>query len=784
MKKIILLLAIFSFWIMGFAQNKTKTATISVDNSYADLTFGASDTINESQYYKITITSPQNFETMQDVYIDIDSVSGTPNVTIGLYGRLTTSSDSTLIGTAVTWGGTTDTTFTISNTSPNRYRIYYLWFSSTATDQQSKISDVQFKQWYSGGSVSGASITDGTATLTGGALSGVTTLTLENGLTVDNAANNVLEINENSDELKATFGSNTVTISSTDVTLFDFGTINVGTDDLDLSEGNIGNVGVISADSIKPDGTKITIATGTAVNNVAQIMVYEADDANYSNVLSATAGNTPATVLGSTDGTTAISSSDWTVSTTGVMAGIGDIGSNGSLILSGATSGGITITPLATGTGVATIQNQNVATSTITLPSATCTLPGLGLANTWTANQTLTGTSYIELDGAVSGGIKLLPLATGTALTTISNQNVAAATITLPSATTTLPGLTLNNVFTGTNQMYDDKVFTIGTTTTNAETKITAEFDETTTGIGILNIGDLSNPQVLNVNPGATVVPFAVNINHSAGAGNCGDLIAAYEKINVIGDGDADMTIVGTASRAYVGLTGGANNSVASQAYGAQPWAKHEGTGAITAMSGLSAKLDVSADNFTATTVNAGHFHIEGASTVTGQFDGVMVEVYPDVTSMDNAIKVAVDAGAVVQNGLAFSGSYAVAEIAGTNSETWSNGTNGVWDAGAANIRSATYNFADATAVGGTADAITIDFVPNLAALVAGLTVTFVAEAANTGAATLAIDGGTAKAINEAADNSAIEANDIRSGSVVTLVYDGTQWQQTSQSGN
>lgn len=57
-------------------------------------------------------------------------------------------------------------------------------------------------------------------------------ITLANGLTLDNAANNVLEINENSDELKLTFGSNTVTMSSTDVTQFSFGTIVVDLDQI------------------------------------------------------------------------------------------------------------------------------------------------------------------------------------------------------------------------------------------------------------------------------------------------------------------------------------------------------------------------------------------------------------------------------------------------------------------------------------------------------------------------------------------------------------------------
>ncbi len=76
-----------------------------------------------------------------------------------------------------------------------------------------------------------------------------------------------------------------------------------------------------------------------------------------------------------------------------------------------------------------------------------------------------TGTTYLELDGATSGGIKLLPIATGTALTTISNQNVAAATITLPSATCTLGGLGLANAWTGTNTHTGASTFGTATAT-------------------------------------------------------------------------------------------------------------------------------------------------------------------------------------------------------------------------------------------------------------------------------------------------------------------------------
>jgi len=100
-------------------------------------------------------------------------------------------------------------------------------------------------------------------------------------------------------------------------------------------------------------------------------------------------------------------------------------------------------------------------------------------------------------------------------------------------------------------------------------------------------------------------------------------------------------------------------------------------------------------------------------------------------------------------------------------------------------VVSTLYNFASATAVGGSGDAITMNFSPDLPTLAVGLAITFVAEAANTTAVTLAVDGGTAKAIGEYnGAYSALDANDIRSGQLVTIVYDGTQWVMMSPSGN
>ena len=91
-------------------------------------------------------------------------------------------------------------------------------------------------------------------------------------------------------------------------------------------------------------------------------------------------------------------------------------------------------------------------------------------------------------------------------------------------------------------------------------------------------------------------------------------------------------------------------------------------------------------------------------------------------------------------------------------------------------------NFATAAMVTGTADSIVVDFAPDLT-LTVGLIVEFVAEAANTGATELTVDD-VVKNIYETSDISALEANDIRNTMYVSLRYDGTQWQQISQSGN
>jgi len=266
----------------------------------------------------------------------------------------------------------------------------------------------------------------------------------------------------------------------------------------------------------------------------------------------------------------------------------------------------------------------------------------------------------------------------GVMIHTESTVTACDALLKLSAGAAVTTGISMTGEYTNSILLPDDAPMLIGTTRTDASTYIGMEFDETTTGVGLFTMGSTSAPMVLNTNPGANVIGHTINILHSAGAGDNENLYGSYVKAAITGEGDTDTVLVGSAPRAYIGTNGG--TTVASAAYGCQPWAKHEGTGAVTAMSGVSALVDVNTDAFTASTVNAGHFHIEGAATVTGQFDGVMIEAYPDVTCMDSMLALAVDSGAVVgsgvritgtpKNGILFQNGVSISGGAGTDDTT------------------------------------------------------------------------------------------------------------------
>jgi len=83
-----------------------------------------------------------------------------------------------------------------------------------------------------------------------------------------------------------------------------------------------------------------------------------------------------------------------------------------------------------------------------------------------------------------------------------------------------------------------------------------------------------------------------------------------------------------------------------------------------------------------------------------------------------------------------------------------------------------------ASAVGSDSYAITVS--PAVAAYVTGMKFRFLADVANTGAATLAVSGLSALAIKKLNDQD-LETGDIEAGQIVEVAYDGTDFQMQSQ---
>jgi hypothetical protein len=109
-----------------------------------------------------------------------------------------------------------------------------------------------------------------------------------------------------------------------------------------------------------------------------------------------------------------------------------------------------------------------------------------------------------------------------------------------------------------------------------------------------------------------------------------------------------------------------------------------------------------------------------------------------------------------------------------------SNKITGLGDGTAAQDAAALHQIQDQDGVwcgtaGGTDDALTVTPTPAVTAYVAGQKFSFVAASNNTGAATIAVSGLTTKAIQ--LDGSALAADDIVSGKIYDVVYDGTQFQ-------
>jgi len=629
MKKLILIFALILSITICFGQNRSGKVSNGRTNLDFPINFTAADTIDASETYWVLVDSRQNYAQIPSVAITMATVSGSPSVAVSLEGKASTLDEYTEIVSASTWTSSANNPISLVASTGVKYRYFKIKFVASGATQKSKVTGLTFTTTYQNLSVISATTGAFSSNVTVGGTLGITGATTATGLITANGG------------VTLGAGDDLIGSSTSDIT--------INTDKFTVA-GATGNT--VIAGSLVTSGTIDNVVVNSAAGG----------DKGLNESITQIAGTA---LTGNLIGAGIVATNGTTTAPTGVIYGI-----EAKARAANSSNEGGAVTGRLTGVYASVDAKTKEAT---TMRAFEASLDG-GAGGTSTeavafeafnnSSAAQTSSYAFSVNGGTASGHKAytadLRLQNGALI-----NNSSTSLLTITEANVDVDGALTASSFTsdGAVKLLNDQILTLGTTTTNAETKITLGFDETTSGIGYFKLGDLSNPQVLNANPGAAVAGSIVNVNHTLGAGDCDDLIGSYSKVNVIGDGDSGITIVGDAPRAYVGLTGGANNSVADEAYGSQPWARHQGTGAITAMSGLSAKIDVGADNFTASTINAAHLHIDGASTVTGQFDGMMVEVYPTVASLDNAIKVAVDAGATVQTGLALSGTFASSDI-------------------------------------------------------------------------------------------------------------------------
>lgn len=198
------------------------------------------------------------------------------------------------------------------------------------------------------------------------------------------------------------------------------GTLAINTGDWDISTtGVMTGIGAITADGLMTGTAGLTI-TGAAVNLNAS--------SNFA-VNIGTGSSTGAISIGGNSNTVAIDSSDWDITTAGVMTGIGAITSDGTHTFSGVatdittgTNEALTLTPDGTGDLTITIDNDS---NIIASPTFTGTSTQNVFSSTIT-NQTTSGAQQ----GIVITNADDAANAVTEALITLDNLETTASTLT------------------------------------------------------------------------------------------------------------------------------------------------------------------------------------------------------------------------------------------------------------------------------------------------------------------------------------------------------------------
>lgn len=286
-----MLFALYAVSIAGDRNLSISTGYTMLNN----FSLNASDTINASDTVTFNIVNLQKYAQNQVFTVGLEDVSGAPNVTITAYGKVTSSSAWVQIGSPITW--TSDSNDgSITSTSPINYNYLKVEFIADGTTQQSKIDVFEVKT----SNAFDIPANSGTFTIAR-ATSGAVVVT-----TKDDDANAATTYRAG--------GTGALTIGAS-----------TGTTAITSSDWAIGATGAMTGiGAITADG----LITGTAGATLSGAAINLNASSNFA--VNVGTGTTNAAVsIGGGSNTVAVNSSDWDITTTGVVSGIGNVTSDG-----------------------------------------------------------------------------------------------------------------------------------------------------------------------------------------------------------------------------------------------------------------------------------------------------------------------------------------------------------------------------------------------------------------------------------------------------------------------
>ena len=385
---------------------------------------------------------------------------------------------------------------------------------------------------------------------TAGVVTGVTNLTATGIMSINTSGTAATNIGTGSYSGAITIGNNSASLA-------------IATSSWDMSSA--GALSGISDFTLTGDlllangkGVKSTVTTAQSVG----VYGYDTDGSYYVGALVITNSATPATVLGNTDGTTAISSSDWTISTAGNAANLGTIGADGLIT----ASGGLTLT------GTVSISD-----------SASTATTSIGGGTTTGTVSIATGASAQAINIGTGAAAKAVTLGSATTSSSVAiNGGTSDITITSIDDVTINGGTSgsVLNLFTNNH----DNVLNIGTGTAGNEINIGTN-DTTLDDINVGTVKDTVSITGIDVTlvSGATGVLINNDTNQLVGIGT--------------GTSTGTVTIGGAAAQSIAIGNGAAAKTVAV--------GSNNSTSATTILSGTGDLALSSTDKITITTATA-----------------------------------------------------------------------------------------------------------------------------------------------------------------------------------